>query len=234
MVSDPRIIVALDYESAEEAQALVSILDPTKCRLKIGKELFTRAGPETVRKFQEAGFDIFLDLKFHDIPNTVAKACAAAAELGVWMINVHASGGKEMMEAAREALSVVPDPPLLIAVTVLTSLSADDLRQVGINSEAGQQVLKLASLAQLSGLDGVVCSAQEVEMLRKEVDSSFKLVTPGIRPAGSTQDDQKRVVTPVQAIQRGSDYIVIGRPITRSPNPLESLLAIDAEISGIL
>ena len=234
MVSDPRIIVALDYESAEEAQALVSVLDPTKCRLKIGKELFTRSGPETVRRFQEAGFDVFLDLKFHDIPNTVAKACAAAAELGVWMVNVHASGGREMMEAARDALDEAPRRPLLIAVTVLTSLSGDDLKEVGISSEAEQQVLKLASLAQLSGLDGVVCSAREVEILRKELDSSFKLVTPGIRPAGSAQDDQKRVVTPAQAIQRGSDYIVIGRPITRSPDPLASLLAIDSEISGTL
>ena len=234
MVNDSRIIVALDFNSLEETQALVSRLDPSKCRLKIGKELFTKTGPDAVRRFQDSGFEIFLDLKFHDIPNTVAKACTAAADLGVWMLNVHASGGRAMMEAAREAIDSCSKQPLLIAVTVLTSLSTEDLIEVGLNNEPREQVVKLASLAQSSGLDGVVCSAQEVSPLREALDASFKLVTPGIRPAGSAKDDQKRVVTPGQAISQGSDYIVIGRPITQSPDPLGSLLAIHSEISESL
>jgi orotidine-5'-phosphate decarboxylase len=222
---DKQIIIALDFASESDCLDLVEKLDPALCRLKIGKELFTRFGPALVKKIQVRGFDIFLDLKFHDIPNTVAAACRAAADLGVWMCNVHASGGRAMLEAAREALGN-KDDPLLIAVTVLTSLADGDIRELGIQRTAREQVMQLAQLTDNCGLDGVVCSAQEVSQLRQHVSQDFKLVTPGIRPHGDSADDQKRIVSPEQALQGGSDYLVIGRPISRAEDPASKLASI--------
>jgi len=228
----PRIIVALDYADAPQALGFVNRLDPARCRVKVGKELFTAAGPDLVEQLVDRGFDVFLDLKYHDIPNTVAAACKTAAALGVWMLNVHASGGRVMMHAAREALAGISDPPLLIAVTVLTSLGADDLREVG-HSESPQVLAeRLALLASASGMDGVVCSAQEASSLRKACGPSFCLVTPGIRLADAGQDDQKRIVTPAVAMTNGADYLVVGRPITRADDPLAVLDRIAAEIDG--
>lgn len=225
------IIVALDYPDRAGAEALAAQLDPGLCRVKVGKELFTGAGPDVVRALVHRGFDVFLDLKFHDIPNTVAAAVSAAAELGVWMVNVHASGGPKMMEAARAALqSRGADAPLLIAVTVLTSMSDAELAAVGVDATADQQVLRLARLAQASGMDGVVCSAREAPMLRGALGPAFALVTPGIRPADAAADDQTRIATPAAALAGGSDYLVIGRPITRSADPLAALRAIVGEL----
>ncbi len=227
MVDSPRIVVALDFDNAADCLALAERLDPAMCRLKVGKELFTNCGPSIVEQLQAKGFDIFLDLKFHDIPNTVAKAVKAAAKLGVWMVNVHASGGERMMVAAREALAQIDGrKPLLIAVTVLTSMESEDLRGVGIDREPDAQVLELARLARKAGLDGVVCSAQEVAMLRADLGDDFCLVTPGIRPVGANADDQRRIVTPQNAIELGSHYLVIGRPITQAPNPIDACKAI--------
>jgi orotidine-5'-phosphate decarboxylase len=231
-MTNSRVIVALDVPSSEEALAIAARLDPARCRLKVGKELFTSAGPALIEKLMAPGFEIFLDLKFHDIPNTVASACRAAARLGVWMLNVHALGGRAMMRAAKEALGTVPRPPLLIGVTVLTSMSEADLREVGIPATPMDVVGRLALLAQDCGLDGVVCSAQESPMLRKIVRADFKLVTPGIRPLGAASDDQQRITTPAQAIAGGSDYLVIGRPIARAQDPLAALDAVNVEIAG--
>ena len=228
---DPQVIVALDFDSSEKATALVEQLDPSMCRLKVGKELFTRSGPQLVEQFINKGFDIFLDLKFHDIPNTVAKACTSAAELGVWMVNVHAQGGPKMLEAAKEAVAKCSHRPLLIAVTILTSLTDDDLRAVGLQGTAEENVVRLAKLAEFSGLDGVVCSPMELLTLREKVSENFKLVTPGIRPTGSSKDDQSRVMTPKTALAAGSNYIVVGRPITQAKHPLAALQAILTEIS---
>lgn len=225
------IIVALDFADRKQAEAMADKLDPARCRLKIGKELFTRAGPDLVKALQARGFDIFLDLKFHDIPNTTASAIAAAADLGVWMVNVHASGGPIMMSAAREAL--VPfgkNAPLLIAVTVLTSMDTTQLAAVGIDATPEQHVLRLARLSQQCGLDGVVCSAQECSALRAELGSPFALVTPGIRLAEASADDQMRVATPAKALANGSDYLVMGRPIIRATDPLVALRAILHEL----
>ena len=228
---DPRVIVALDYASATDALALAGRLDPAQCRVKVGKELFTAAGPALVDSLVQRGFSVFLDLKFHDIPNTVAAACKAAAGLGVWMINVHAGGGRAMMQAAREALSGVDRAPKLIAVTVLTSLGVEELRELG-HAEAPQALAeRLARLAAASGMDGVVCSAQEAPALRRACGAAFCLVTPGIRLADAAQDDQKRIVTPAVAVANGADYLVIGRPITRAVDPLAVLRTINAEIS---
>ncbi|MDD3449828.1 MAG: orotidine-5'-phosphate decarboxylase [Gammaproteobacteria bacterium] len=232
--NDPRVIVALDYPSAAAALALVERLDPARCRVKVGKELFTRAGPDLVRRLVDAGFDVFLDLKYHDIPNTVAGACAAAADLGVWMVNVHALGGRAMMEAAREALEGGGRRPLLIAVTVLTSHSEADLADIGLAGTPMENVRRLAALAGGSGLDGVVCSPREVTMLRESHGDGFRLVTPGIRPSGAALGDQKRVMTPGDAIRSGSDYLVIGRPITGADDPMGVLLAVEAEIDAVL
>ncbi|QPG06904.1 orotidine-5'-phosphate decarboxylase [Salinimonas marina] len=221
---DPKVIVALDYASKEQALAFVEQLDPALCRLKVGKEMFTLFGPEFVRTLVQKHFDVFLDLKFHDIPNTVAKACKAAAELGVWMVNVHASGGQPMMEAARQAIADSAHPQTrLIAVTVLTSMDQAQLDQVAGGISTNDQVKKLALLTQAAGLDGVVCSAQEATMLRGCVDESFLLVTPGIRPAGSDAGDQKRIMTPTQAMQSGVSYLVMGRPVTQALDPLQVL-----------
>ncbi|WP_115718739.1 orotidine-5'-phosphate decarboxylase [Gallaecimonas mangrovi] len=215
------VLVALDFDDKAKALALVNQLDPQQCRLKVGKEMFTLFGPDWVKTLVDKGFDVFLDLKFHDIPNTVAKAVAAAAELRVWMVNVHASGGSRMMSAAKAALAPYGDnAPLLIAVTVLTSMGDDELKELGVEaSSAQQQVLRLATLAKASGLDGVVCSAKEATLLKSTLGQDFKLVTPGIRPAGSDAGDQRRVMTPAEAIAAGSDYLVVGRPITQAVDP---------------
>jgi orotidine-5'-phosphate decarboxylase len=230
-VSDPRIIVALDVADGREALALAGALDPRLCRVKVGKELFVAAGPALVDKLHAAGFGVFLDLKFHDIPNTVAGACRAAARLGVWMINVHAPGGRAMMSAAREALGGGERRPKLTAVTLLTSIGSADMTEVGLTGSPAEAVLRLARLAQDCGLDGAVCSAQESALLRRECGRGFCLVTPGIRPADSSADDQQRVATPRRAIADGSDYLVIGRPITRAPDPRAALQAIVSEIA---
>lgn len=223
-MQDPKVIVALDYANAESALAFVTDLDPSLCRLKVGKEMFTLFGPEFVKKLVSMGFDVFLDLKFHDIPNTVAKACKAAAELGVWMVNVHASGGLEMMKAAKKAISQSSKPDTkLIAVTVLTSMDQAQLSDVVPSVTPAQQVEKLAALTYAAGLDGVVCSAQEAVMLRKHYNSDFLLVTPGIRPEGSDKGDQKRVMTPESAIRAGVSYLVMGRPITQAQAPVKVL-----------
>lgn len=226
MLDKKNIIIALDYNQADAALALADQLDPQRCRLKVGKELFTIAGPELVKAFQQRGFDVFLDLKFHDIPNTVAKAVAAAAELGVWMVNVHAQGGSKMLQAAAKSLeSYGKERPLLIAVTILTSMSAADLEELGLPAP-NIMVEKLAKLTADNGLDGVVCSAQEAAMIKQLCGKDFLTVTPGIRPKGSAQGDQQRILTPEQAIAQGADYLVIGRPITQSADPLAALNAI--------
>ena len=229
-VNSTKIIVALDYADATSALALVARLDPALCRLKVGKELFTVAGPELVRTLVARGFDVFLDLKFHDIPNTVAAACRAAAGLGVWMMNVHASGGRRMMAAALDALAGLEQRPLLIAVTVLTSMGAEDLAEVGVADAPADQVLRLARLAQACKLDGVVCSAQEASMLRTDLGADFRLVTPGIRPAGAETGDQRRVMTPAEALRAGATDLVIGRPNTDAADPLAALKQIQSDI----
>ncbi len=227
-MKDQRVIVALDYEQQAEALAFVDKIDPNSCRLKVGKEMFTLFGPDFVRELHKRGFSVFLDLKFHDIPNTCSKAVRAAAELGVWMVNVHASGGERMMSASRQILEPYGnDRPLLIAVTVLTSMEQPDLRGIGIDVAPKEHVMRLASLTQNAGLDGVVCSAQEAHMLKSHLGQEFKLVTPGIRPVGSETGDQRRIMTPSEAIKAGSDYLVIGRPITQATRPDEVLKAIN-------
>jgi len=222
-LSDPRIIVALDYPQAAPALSLARQLQPVMCRLKVGKELFTATGPHLVESLQQLGFEVFLDLKFHDIPNTTAQACKSAAALGVWMVNVHALGGRRMLEAAREVLANVERRPQLIAVTILTSMAQNDLREIGIESSPAQMVSRLARLSQECGLDGVVCSAQEAAILRAQCGADFRLVTPGIRPAQAAVDDQSRIMTPRAALAAGASYLVIGRPITQAPDPLRAL-----------
>ncbi|BCV36581.1 MULTISPECIES: orotidine-5'-phosphate decarboxylase [Shewanella] len=231
-MTETPIVVALDFDNKFKALQLIDKLDPSMCRLKVGKEMFTLFGPQLVKEIHDRGFELFLDLKFHDIPNTVAKAVAAAAEMGVWMVNVHASGGLAMMEAARRALLPYGDnAPLLIAVTVLTSMSDDELKLIGVEGSAEEQVRRLARLTQTAGLDGVVCSARESSMLKAELGADFKLVTPGIRPAGSDAGDQKRIMTPAEAMAAGSDYLVIGRPITQAADPLATLQAIHQSLA---
>jgi orotidine-5'-phosphate decarboxylase len=231
MSDGPRIIVALDFPAPEEAITLAERLEPARCRVKVGKELFTRAGPGVVTALQGRGFQVFLDLKFHDIPSTVAGACRAAAELGVWMVNVHASGGVAMMEAAREAVGEGVGTPLLIAVTVLTSLDEADLAELGVHAHPSSQAVRLAALAESCGLDGVVCSAADLGRLRESVTPGFLAVTPGVRPAGSAAGDQKRVATPAAAIAAGATHLVVGRPVTAAPDPLAALEAIEAELA---
>ncbi|HDZ09891.1 orotidine-5'-phosphate decarboxylase [Pseudohongiella sp.] len=233
MQDQNKIIIALDMANEHDVMTLLRQLDPAQCRVKVGKELFTRYGPTLVRQISGMGFDIFLDLKFHDIPNTVSKAVAAAAELGVWMLTLHAAGGAEMLRAARDAVSTCEHKPLLVAVTLLTSLEQDDLTVQGVQRTPLEQVQRLASLAQECGMDGVVCSAAEAGELRKLLRKDFLLVTPGIRPQGDAANDQKRIVTPAAAILEGSDYLVIGRPITRAREPVEKLALIQQEISGM-
>ena len=224
------IIVALDAKSQYDALTIAEQLDPALCRVKVGKELFTHEGPSVVKALHDKGFEVFLDLKFHDIPNTTAQAVCAAADLGVWMVNVHASGGRKMMETCVERLKAGNYNTQLIAVTVLTSMGREDLKDIGLDIEPFEQVTRLAKLTQDSGLDGVVCSAQEAKMLRETLGQDFALVTPGIRPAGSKADDQKRIVTPKQAMLDGSTHLVIGRPITQSENPSQTLRDILATI----
>ncbi|MEI7456437.1 MAG: orotidine-5'-phosphate decarboxylase [Nitrosomonadales bacterium] len=232
-MSDPKIIVALDYPGAAPALALAHRLSPELCRLKVGKELFTATGPALLESLMKSGFEIFLDLKFHDIPNTTAQACKAAASLGVWMINVHAMGGRKMLDAAAAAVASCAKPPKLIAVTLLTSMNQQDISDLGINATPGEMVLRLARLAQDSGLDGVVCSAMETALLRRHCGSKFSLVTPGIRPLEASLDDQSRVMTPEEALMAGASYLVIGRPITRAADPLQALLDINIQIKGL-
>lgn len=231
--SDAKIIIALDYSSATPALALAGQLNPALCRLKVGKELFTACGPALLEKLMQRGFEIFLDLKFHDIPNTTAQACKAAAGLGVWMVNVHALGGRKMLEAARAAIVNSAQAPKLIAVTMLTSMGQEDLADIGIAASPAEMVLRLATLSRDCGLDGVVCSAQEASLLRQHCGTEFCLVTPGIRPAQASLDDQSRVMTPQAALQAGASYLVIGRPITKADNPLQALLEINRQI-GVL
>jgi orotidine-5'-phosphate decarboxylase len=221
------LIIALDFADPKPALTLAKQLDSQHCRLKIGKELFTRSGPALVEELVKQGFQIFLDLKYHDIPNTVARACQAAADLGVWMLNVHALGGRNMLLAAREALDQRTPRPLLVAVTILTSLERKDIYGIGLHGTLEENVLRLARLTKACNLDGVVCSPHEILTLRKAIGPDFKLVTPGIRPPTSSQDDQKRVMTPAQALQLGANYLVIGRPITAAPDPLRALLEIE-------
>ncbi len=225
------IIVALDAKSQYDALKIVEQLGPTLCRVKVGKELFTHEGPSVVKKLQEENFEVFLDLKFHDIPNTTAQAVCAAADLGVWMVNVHASGGRKMMETCVERLKAGNYQTQLIAVTVLTSMGREDLKDIGLDIEPVEQVKRLAKLTKESGLDGVVCSAQEAKILRELIGQDFSLVTPGIRPEGSNADDQKRIVTPKQAMLDGSTHLVIGRPITKAEDPTQMLKSILASIA---
>lgn len=229
MKKNSPVIIALDFDERKSIDALVEKLNPEDCRLKIGKEAFTLFGPDVVKSLVQKDFDVFLDLKFHDIPNTVAKACKAAADLGVWMVNVHASGGIKMMQAAKDALDM-RDAPLLIAVTVLTSMQDDDLKGLAIQKSCHEQALFLSSLAKQAGLDGVVCSAQEASAMKVQNGPEFQLVTPGIRPADSARDDQKRTMTPAEAIKNGSDYLVIGRPITQASDPVGKLLTINSAL----
>ncbi|MEZ7226071.1 orotidine-5'-phosphate decarboxylase [Alteromonas sp. DY56-G5] len=230
---DPRVIVALDYDNKDTALAFVDKLDSSLCKLKVGKEMFTLFGPEFVKALIAKGFDVFLDLKFHDIPNTVAKACKAAAELGVWMVNVHASGGLPMMQAAKEAIATSRNPQTkLIAVTVLTSMDEAQLADVVSGVTPEQQVLRLAALTEKAGLDGIVCSAQEASALREKHSDDFLLVTPGIRPVGADAGDQKRVMTPPDAMKAGVSYLVMGRPITKAEDPIAVLKAVNASING--
>ena len=229
-MDNKRVIVPLDFPEAKPALELAARLDPKLCRVKVGKELFTAAGPQVVQDLQRRGFEVFLDLKYHDIPNTVAGACRAAARLGVWMVNVHASGGEAMLRAAREAVEASGHRPMLIAVTILTSLADRDLARIGMQGTAAENVERLAGLARECGLDGVVCSAQEAPMLRRANGPQFKLVTPGIRLADSKADDQSRVVTPPEAVRLGADYLVIGRPITHASDPVAALQSIQQSL----
>ena len=229
---DPKIIVALDYANARDALSLVAQLDPNLCKLKVGKELFTAAGPQLVEKLVSKDFKVFLDLKFYDIPNTVAKACEAASNLGVWMLNVHASGGLAMMQSALEGVSKSQHSPYLIAVTVLTSMNQANLEALGIDNSVEEQVLRLAMLSQKAGLHGVVCSAMEAEQLKQVMQQNFLLVTPGIRPTNASLDDQNRAMTPSAALSVGADYLVVGRPITQAKSPIESLIAINNEVQS--
>lgn len=232
-MKDSRIIVALDFSSEKQVLEFTRQLEPSMCKLKVGKELFTLAGPDLVRQLIDSGFDVFLDLKFHDIPNTVARACKVAADLGVWMLNVHALGGRNMLLAAREALESSQSRPLLIAVTILTSMGQQDLQEIGLSGDPEANVLRLANLTKEAGLDGVVCSSREITNLRQAQGEAFTLVTPGIRPTGSEAGDQKRIMTPVDAVQAGSNYLVIGRPITQSADPIQTLHTINTELAAL-
>jgi len=228
----PRVIVALDLASADAALEMARRLDPRRCRVKVGKELFTTGGPLLVARLRAMGFEVFVDLKFHDIPNTVAAACRAAASDGAWMLDVHASGGRRMMEAAREALAPFSPRPLLVAVTVLTSMDARDLAEVGVAADPEAQVLRLALLAKDSGMDGVVCSPREARLLREHCGPGFVLVTPGVRPPTAAADDQSRIATPSEAVAAGAHYLVIGRPITQAADPVAALSSIIDQAGG--
>lgn len=228
---DSKIIVALDFPDAKSAYQLVDQLNPELCKLKVGKELYTAEGRSFVTELVKRGYQVFLDLKFHDIPNTVANACAVAADLGVWMMNVHASGGRKMMETASNRLAQLSDRPLLIGVTILTSLSEEEIHEIGYSGTPEENVLRLARLAASSGLDGIVCSPLEAAPVRESVADEFLLVTPGVRPAFASTDDQKRIKTPADALNAGSSYLVIGRPITAAEDPMKNLQRVIDEIS---
>ena len=230
---DASVIVALDYPDAKSAMTLVDKLEPSLCKLKVGKELFTAEGPAFIRDLVKKDFKVFLDLKFHDIPNTVASACAVAADLGVWMMNVHASGGRKMMETAINRLASFSHRPLLIGVTILTSLSEQEINEIGYSGTPEENVIHLASLAESSGLDGIVCSPLEASPVRRELSDNFLLVTPGVRPSFASTDDQKRIMTPSDALKAGANYLVIGRPITAAEDPLKNLMLINAEITAL-
>jgi orotidine-5'-phosphate decarboxylase len=230
-VTKSKVVVALDFSTIIQAKIFIDQLDPNLCKLKIGKELFTVGGSSFVEKCINLGFDVFLDLKYHDIPNTVAKACTLAANMGVWMVNVHCLGGRKMMVAAKDAISNFQHQPILIGVTILTSMHQEDLNEVGLVGSPKHNVIRLAKLANLSGLDGVVCSAQETSLIRQEITTDFCLVTPGIRLEGTKTNDQQRVMTPKNALLSGSDYLVIGRPITQSQDPIATLIDINNSIS---
>ncbi|MFP3014286.1 MAG: orotidine-5'-phosphate decarboxylase [Arsenophonus sp.] len=231
---DSPIIVALDYNDKIKALSFVDSVNPNDCHLKIGMQMFTLYGTQFIQTLHQRGFQVFLDLKFYDIPNTVAKAVKAAADIGVWMINVHASGGSRMMSAAKEALvEYGKDAPILIAVTVLTSMDKCSLQQVGINQETSEQVLRLSKLSKECNLDGVVCSAHEASIVKSACGNNFLLITPGIRNNVTDVNDQRRIMTPKEAINVGINYIVIGRPITCSVNPVLSLIKINRSIGWI-
>ncbi len=229
----PYVIVALDFPSAAPALAFSARLDPRHCRLKVGMELFTAAGPALIERLVADGFAVFLDLKYHDIPTTVARACSAAARLGVWMLNVHTLGGMNMLAAARAAIDAGSHRPLLLGVTLLTSHASADLREIGIEKAVDTQVEALAVLAQRAGLDGVVCSPHEAAALRARFGSDFLLVTPGIRAAAVSGDDQQRSMTAPEARRQGADYLVIGRPITQAPDPLAVLVALNGQLGNL-
>ncbi len=229
-MAEPRVIVALDFPDADTTRVFVRRVTPKLCRLKVGIELFTSAGPELVSHLVSQGFDVFLDLKYHDIPTTVSRACTQAAELGVWMVNVHTLGGKHMLMAAREAIDHSIHQPLLVGVTLLTSHGADDLAELGLERDTGSQVQRLAGLARDAHLDGVVCSPKEASLLRRKFGKKFLLVTPGVRQPTDVRDDQSRTLTPAEAVREGADYLVIGRPVTRAPDPVVLLNAINREI----
>jgi len=230
MSTSSPVVVALDFPDVGQALAMADKLDPSLCRVKVGKELYTAAGPIILEELHKRNYEVFLDLKFHDIPNTCAKAVGVAAELGVWMVNVHASGGRRMMEAARNELDKKTHKPLLIGVTVLTSMEQSDLADIGLDIDPMIHVERLAKLTQASGLDGVVCSAREVSLIRNVCGNDFLTVTPGIRPAGADIGDQKRVMTPEQAIEAGVNYMVIGRPITQAANIRDALNTIASDV----
>jgi orotidine-5'-phosphate decarboxylase len=230
-VTGPRIIVALDSPTADDALRFVDRITPEQCRLKVGMELFTSAGPAFVAGLVDREYDVFLDLKFHDIPNTVAQACSQAARLGVWMLNVHTLGGRSMLEAAREAVERAPRQPLLVGVTLLTSHTTTEMTEIGVIGGVQQQVQRLAFLAQQARLDGVVCSPLEAAELRRQFGEKFVLVTPGIRPEGSPSQDQRRTMTPAEAIAHGADYLVIGRPIIHAPDPEGALREISRQMA---
>lgn len=231
VIIESPLVVALDYPDLDQALRMADLLDPKSCRVKVGKELYTKEGPKILEALHRRGFQVFLDLKFHDIPNTTANAVAIAAELGVWMVNVHVSGGRRMMEACVNKLAHYSSPPLLIGVTVLTSMTEADLCEIGIHASPLDQVTKLGDLAKISGLDGVVCSAHEASILKQKLGRQFKLVTPGIRPSFAEKGDQQRIMTPIEALRSGSDYLVVGRPITQAENPFEALTKVVQEIS---
>ena len=230
-----KVIVSLDYSNAKQALDFCRKVNPMDCRIKVGKELFTAEGPKLIEKLRKLDYEIFLDLKYHDIPNTVAKACRVALDLDIWMLNIHASGGRKMMEAAHQTIEKYgsENKPLLIAVTVLTSISSNDLAELGINNSVNKQVVSLAKMAKDIGLDGVVCSGVEVRELRKKLGDNFCFVTPGVRLEDSANDDQKRIITPIDAIRAGSDYLVIGRPITESTDPVNVLNSINSSINAL-
>lgn len=232
VASGPRLVVALDYADPAAADALVGQLDPGACRLKVGSELFTRCGPQQVRAWIERGFDVFLDLKYHDIPNTVAASCRAAADLGVWMITVHAAGGRRMLEAARAAVEETTPRPRVVAVTVLTSMTAADLGEIGLLESPEGTVARLAGLAASAGCDGVVCSAHEAAGLRAARGADFTLVTPGIRAPDAPADDQRRTMAPAEAIAAGADYLVVGRPVTAAADPAAALARLRDEVAA--